>query len=94
MKVLDTHLAAPAAERPRADAANPNHVGAPMPGLVVQISVKPGDSVKAGDTLVALEAMKMQTTVTAERDGVIADLMVEPGITIDAKDLIMTFKDA
>ena len=65
-----------------------------MPGLVVQISVKPGDSVKAGDTLVALEAMKMQTTVTAERDGVIADLMVEPGITMDAKDLIMTFKDA
>ncbi len=92
-KVLDTHLAAPAAERPKADAANPNHVGAPMPGLVVQISVKPGDSVKTGDTLVALEAMKMQTTVTAERDGVIADLMVEPGITIDAKDLIMTFKD-
>jgi len=93
VKVLDTHLAAPAAERPKADAANPNHVGAPMPGLVVQISVKPGDSVKAGDTLVALEAMKMQTTVTAERDGVIADLMVEPGITIDAKDLIMTFED-
>ncbi len=93
VKVLDTHLAAPAAERPRADAANPNHVGAPMPGLVVQISVKPGDSVKAGDTLVALEAMKMQTSVTAERDGVIAELMVEPGITIDAKDLIMTFKD-
>lgn len=94
VKVLDTHLAAPAAERPKADAANPNHVGAPMPGLVVQISVKPGDSVKAGDTLVALEAMKMQTTVTADRDGVIADLMVEPGITIDAKDLIMTFTDA
>ncbi|MDW3098924.1 MAG: pyruvate carboxylase [Alphaproteobacteria bacterium] len=94
VKVLDTHLAAPAAERPKADAGNPNHVGAPMPGLVVQISVKPGDSVKAGDTLVALEAMKMQTSVTAERDGVIAELMVEPGITIDAKDLIMTFTDA
>lgn len=94
VKVLDTHLAAPAAERPKADAGNPSHVGAPMPGLVVQISVKPGDSVKAGDTLVALEAMKMQTSVTAERDGVIAELMVEPGITIDAKDLIMTFEDA
>ncbi len=93
-KVLDAHLAAPAPERPKADAANPNHVGAPMPGLIVQISVKPGDSVKAGDTLLALEAMKMQTSVTAERDGVIAELMVEPGITIDAKDLLMTLKDA
>lgn len=93
VKVLDTHLAAPAPERPKADAANANHVGAPMPGLVVQISVKSGDSVKAGDTLVAIEAMKMQTSVTAERDGVIADILVEPGITIDAKDLIMTFVD-
>jgi pyruvate carboxylase len=94
VKVLDTHLAAPAPERRKAESGNPTHVGAPMPGLVVQISVKPGDSVKAGDTLVALEAMKMQTSVTAERDGVIAEVLVEPGITIDAKDLILTFADA
>jgi pyruvate carboxylase len=38
--------------------------------------------------------MKMQTSVTAERDGVIAEVLVEPGITIDAKDLILTFADA
>ncbi len=93
VRVLDAHLAAPAAERPKAESGNSAHVGAPMPGLVVQVSVKEGDEVKSGDTLVAIEAMKMQTSVTAERDGEIAEVLVEPGSQIDTKDLLVRFKD-
>ena len=93
VKVLDAHLAAPAPERRKAESGNADHVGAPMPGLVVQVSVRPGDKVEAGDALVAIEAMKMQTSVTAERDGEIAEVLVETGSQIDAKDLLVVFRN-
>ncbi len=53
--------------RAKADPANPMHVGAPMPGLVVTVAVKVGDTVTQGQKLLSLEAMKMETTLYAER---------------------------
>jgi pyruvate carboxylase len=82
-------------ERPpavRADAGNPDHVGAPMPGMIATVAVKPGDSVARGDMLLSIEAMKMEAGVRAERDGRIAEVLVQPGQQIDAKDLLIVFK--
>ena len=78
----------------RADAGNPDHVGAPMPGMVATVTVKPGDEVARGDMLLSIEAMKMEAGVRAERDGLIAQVLVQPGQQIDAKDLLIVFKSA
>jgi len=76
----------------RADAGNPDHVGAPMPGMIATVTVKPGDEVSRGDMLLSIEAMKMEAGVRAERDGRIAEVLVQPGQQIDAKDLLIVFK--
>ncbi|MGV0801157.1 acetyl-CoA carboxylase biotin carboxyl carrier protein subunit, partial [Mycolicibacterium elephantis] len=56
---------------------------APMPGSVLRIGAAVGDRVHAGQPLVWLEAMKMEHTVTAPADGVLAELNVEPGQQVD-----------
>jgi pyruvate carboxylase len=78
----------------QAEAGNSDHVGAPMPGMVATVSVKPGDQVARGDMLLTIEAMKMEAGVRAERDGRIAEVLVQPGQQIDAKDLLVVFKSA
>lgn len=78
-----------AAARPKADAANPGHVGAPMPGVVATVAVAAGQAVKQGDLLLTIEAMKMETGLHADRDGAIKALHVSPGQQIDAKDLLV-----
>lgn len=61
-------------------------VKAPMPGLVVEIIVSEGDQVKAGDTLLVLEAMKMQNEITAPASGTILNISVKPGATVNSGD--------
>ncbi|WP_170784092.1 pyruvate carboxylase [Ruegeria lacuscaerulensis] len=75
--------------RPKAEAGNPNHVGAPMPGVVATVSVTSGQEVKEGDLLLTIEAMKMETGIHAERDAVVKAVHVQPGGQIDAKDLLV-----
>ena len=65
-----------------------------MPGMVVTVSVKAGQSVRAGDPLVSLEAMKMETQIRAERDGTIKAVHVRTGETIAARDLLVEFGPA
>lgn len=91
IKVEDHSLPVTRAPRARAEAGNSLHVGAPMPGLIAQISVRVGEEVRKGDALMIIEAMKMQTSVRAERDGRIAELIVQPGAQVDAKDLLAVF---
>ncbi len=67
---------------------NPDHVGAPMPGKVVSVSVKPGDLVERGAVLLTLEAMKMEATVCADVDGTVAEVLVQPGSDVAARDLL------
>ena len=57
-------------------------------------TVAAGQPVKAGATLLSLEAMKMETHLTAERDGVIERVLVKPGDRVHAKDLLMVWKAA
>ncbi|MDE3011409.1 MAG: pyruvate carboxylase [Pseudomonadota bacterium] len=81
-----------AAAHPKAEAGNARQVGAPMPGTVVTVSVKAGQAVKAGDPLVSIEAMKMETMLRAEADGVIDQVHVRPGSAVQAKDLLVTLQ--
>jgi pyruvate carboxylase len=60
-----------------------------MPGLVVNVTAAPGEKVAAGQKLCTLEAMKMETTLYAERVGRVADLLVQPGTQVEAGDLLM-----
>ena len=67
-------------------------VGAPMQGTIVKVHVSAGDSVKAGDPLVVLEAMKMENEVTAPNSGDVVDLRVEPGDTVAPGQVIAIIK--
>ena len=73
----------------KAEPGNERHIGAPMPGVISAIAVQAGQDVKAGDVLVSIEAMKMETALHAERDGKIAEVLVKAGDQIDAKDLLV-----
>ncbi|HNQ58198.1 MAG: pyruvate carboxylase [Rhodocyclaceae bacterium] len=76
---------------PRAEEGNARHVGAPMPGTVVTVAVQPGQKVGKGDPLVSIEAMKMESILAAERDGVVAAIHVRPGEAVNAKDLLLEY---
>jgi pyruvate carboxylase len=80
-------------ERPKAEISNPAHIGAPMPGTIVTVSVKPGQKVKRGDPLVSIEAMKMESVVRAERDMTIAEVFAKKGQLVNPKDLLLTVAD-
>ncbi|WP_297404724.1 biotin/lipoyl-containing protein [uncultured Cetobacterium sp.] len=69
---------------------NAIEIDAPMQGLVVSVEVNPGDIVKAGDTLVVLEAMKMENPIVAPQDGEIQTIEVKKGDTIDGGTLLVT----
>jgi pyruvate carboxylase len=93
IKVPDrAHGASAAKARRKAEPGNEGHVGAPMPGVVSALAVAAGQAVKAGDVLLSIEAMKMETALHAERDGEVAEVLVKAGDQIDAKDLLISFK--
>lgn len=74
----------------KADANDPTHLGAPFGGVVV-LSVGVGDDVAAGDPVGTIEAMKMESTITAPRSGVIAALPLGKTAQVDGGDLIVEF---
>ena len=73
----------------QAQDGNPDHVGAPMPGMVATVAVVVGQRVAKGDPLLSLEAMKMETMLRAERAGVVRALHTAPGKVVNAKDLLL-----
>jgi len=89
IRVPNRLVKATTAQRPKAEAGNPNHIGAPMPGVVASVGAVVGAAVKAGDLLLTIEAMKMETGIHAERDAVVKAVHVTPGGQIDAKDLLV-----
>ena len=76
----------------KAESGNPQHVGAPMPGVVGTVTAAAGARVARGDTLLTLEAMKMETAVRAEVAGEVAEVLVRPGQAVDAKDLLLVLR--
>ena len=92
VRIENREAAATVVRRPRADPANACHVSAPMPGVVASVAVSEGRPVVAGDLLMTIEAMKMETALHAERDGTVAALHVAAGQSVDAKDLLLEYR--
>lgn len=94
VSIADRSLEAQVPRRPKATPGDAREVAAPMPGLVVTVAVRTGDKVKKGQKLLSLEAMKMETTLYAERDGTLADVLVAPGTPVEAGELVARYADA
>ncbi|CUH85723.1 2-oxoglutarate carboxylase small subunit [Thalassovita mediterranea] len=89
IRVPNRLVKASTAARPKAELGNPDHIGAPMPGVVASVGVTVGQEVNEGDLLLTIEAMKMETGIHAERKAVVKAVHVQPGGQIDAKDLLV-----
>lgn len=89
-------VAAPAAPAPAAPAASGDAgsivVSAPMPGKILNVKANVGASVKKGDVVLILEAMKMENEVVAPEDGTIASINVAAGDSVEAGDTLATLK--
>lgn len=93
----DAPAAAPA-EQPAAAASAPsaseagkgNPVKAPLPGVVTKILVKAGQAVKKGENILVLEAMKMENNITAENDGTVTAVCVNPGDSVLEGTVLLT----
>ena len=84
---------APAPEAPQpvaAGTAGAVMMKAPFPGTILKVNASVGDTVKKGDVLVVLEAMKMENDITAPKDGVVASVDVQPGATVVTDTLLLT----
>ena len=79
VRVTDRSAATTGEALPKADEGDPGHVGAPMPGMVVKVFCGEGETVDDGDVVVAIEAMKMETLVRAERGGVVSRIVAPAG---------------
>ena len=73
----------------KAASGNPDHIGAPTPGLVTAVFVGVGDEVEPNAKLLTLEAMKMQSTIYAPDAGKIKEVLVEAGSQVQSKDLLL-----
>jgi len=69
-----------------------NSIKAPMPGLILDISVKVGDVVEEGNTLLILEAMKMENSIASPRDGIIKAISVAKGAAVEKNELLIEFE--
>jgi len=87
--------AAPAAAKspaaPSAASAGDNTLTAPMNGVVIEIPVKVGDTVKTGQVVVILEAMKMKTNVSSPRDGKIASIDISPNDSVETGQVMLKY---
>lgn len=67
-------------------------IKAPMPGTILSIKVSPGSSVKKGDILLILEAMKMENEISAPRDGVVSEIFTSNGASVSTGDVLLAIK--
>ena len=91
IRVPNRLKAASAPSRKKADPANAKQLPSPMPGMVSTLAVKAGQKVRAGDLLLTIEAMKMETAIHADRAGTVASVAVTAGQQVDAKDLLLEY---
>ena len=82
--------AATPAAAPAAAAVNGHAIKTPLPGVIIDVKVNVGDAVKKGDTVVVLEAMKMENDICAPNDGVVASVEVAQGATVETDAVLVT----
>lgn len=82
-------VAAPAAPVASAPSAEGTSVASPMPGTILTINVTNGQSVRAGEVLMVLEAMKMENDIVAPSDGIVKQILVTKGSTVDTDQVLV-----
>ena len=87
--IRDKSLSHEIHQNEKADPADPGQLAAPMPGLVVAVEVSAGERIRRGDTLVVLEAMKMQSAIPAGKSGIVKRVVVSPNYVVDTGDLLV-----
>ena len=90
--VKDQSLAVEEVRRIKADPDNLHHLGSPMAGMVAAVHVKAGEEVAEGDTLIVLEAMKMEMILASPLHGVVKEVYVKNGDRVDGGDLMVVFQ--
>jgi pyruvate carboxylase len=88
--IADPVIASTVKQAPMAEPENKGHVGASIPGMISKLNIKPGDKVEVNDTLVVVEAMKMEINIVARIAGVIDQVLVQPGQAVKAGELMAT----
>ncbi len=89
--IADEKLQVKADRQLKADKNNPAHVGSPIPGNVTKVFVSEGETVALNQPLLVIEAMKMETTIVAKKDGVIDKIYVASGESVHSGDLLVSF---
>jgi pyruvate carboxylase len=92
VEIKDTSLNIVKDENLKADLSDPNQLGAPLQGLLYKVLVKKGQEIKKNDHLFVIEAMKMETTVTATKAGNVKSITLKPGSMVKKDDLIITIE--
>lgn len=92
VEIVDRSIETKAVKRLKADPADPTQIAAAMPGMVIGVVVSQGTRVTKGQKLLSLEAMKMETVINADRDGEIAQLLVQSGSQVESGDLLLVLK--
>ena len=90
--VLDKSIQSKPKTRVKADLSDPLQIGAPIPGIITSLAVGVGSKVAKGDKVLTLEAMKMLTTLYAASDGVVDEIPVRVGDTVESKDLLVRLR--
>ena len=74
------------------DSSQARSLTSPMPGMILEVAVKKGDKVKKGDTLIILEAMKMENVLKAGADGIVDQCLVKKGDATEKNEVLISFK--
>jgi biotin carboxyl carrier protein len=72
---------------------NVKEVRAPIPGVIISVLVKPGDAVEYGQELFLIEAMKMRNSIRSSRSGVVAEILVAQGQTVNHNEVLLRFSE-
>lgn len=84
--------AAPAAPAPAAPVSGGKTITAPMPGSIISVNIKNGDSFRSGQVLLVLEAMKMENEIMAPCDGKVLSVSVNQGSTVNSGDVLISYE--
>lgn len=90
--VKDTSVKVLKIENRKAGTDNPKEIGSPLQGLLSNVLVKKGQEVKKNQPLFVIEAMKMESTVTATEDGIVDKKQLSGGVMVNTDDLVLTLK--
>ena len=90
--VKDKSIKVEKVENKKIDSSNPKQIGAPLQGLLSSVLVKKGQEVKKNQPLFVIEAMKMETTVTATEEGVVDTIQLQGGSLVNSDDLVLTLQ--